>query len=181
MLIEAGFLSERELIEMVNLIRKYSGRAPQLDWDVNDCGSYTAALSKLGSRVVAEIEERINKRLGLAGGFGEGLIGVKYEPGQRYRLHHDCTTQDNEQWDACGMTRGNRTWTAMVYCNTLSGGGATVFPELGVRVEPRGGMLIAWDNRNPDGSPDMDLLHCAEPHRVAEKYIVIQWFREREA
>lgn len=181
MFLEAGFLVESELATMVNLIRKHCGHPSQLGWDVNDCGSYTAGLSKLNSRVVAEVEERINRRLGLAGEFAEGLMGVKYEPGQLYRTHHDCTQPGNEQWDSYAGARGNRTWTAMVYCNTLSGGGATVFPELGIRIEPRAGLLIAWDNRKPDLSPDMNLLHSAEPHSVLEKFIVIQWYREREA
>jgi prolyl 4-hydroxylase len=178
MLIEAGFLLEAELIELVNLIRKFSRPTPQQNWDLGECGSSTVALSSINSVAVARVERRLQDRLGIASNYGEGLRGVKYEPGQGYRIHHDSFTQGNEQWDEFVGARGNRTWTAMIYCNTLSGGGATVFPELGVRIEPRAGMLVAWSNLKHDRTPDMDLLHTAEPHRAAEKFIVTQWFRE---
>lgn len=178
MLIQAGFLVESELVTMINLIRKFSGKPPTLNWEPGECSSATAALSMLNSRIVAEVEDRINARVGLSSLRAEGLRGVKYEPGQGYRLHHDAFQLGNEQWDEFTGARGNRTWTAMVYCNTMVGGGATVFPELGVRIEPRAGTLVAWSNLNEDGSPDMNLLHSAEPHRMLEKFIITQWYRE---
>jgi prolyl 4-hydroxylase len=178
MLIEAGFLLQAELVELVNLIRKFSRPAPQQNWGLDECGSSTAALSNINSVAVVRVERRLNDLLGWASKYGEGLRGVKYEPGQGYRMHHDAFSPGNEKWDEFAGARGNRTWTAMIYLNTLTGGGATVFPELGVRIEPRGGMLVAWSNLKSDGSIDMDLLHAAEPHRAAEKFIVTQWFRE---
>jgi prolyl 4-hydroxylase len=178
MLIEAGFLHEAELVKLVNLIRKYSRPAPQQNWGLGECGSSTAALSQLDDHTVAQVEGRLRDLMGWASNYAEGLRGVKYEPGQGYRIHHDAFSPGNEAWDEFSGARGNRTWTAMIYLNTLTGGGATVFPELGVRIEPRAGMLVAWSNLKSDGSIDMDLLHAAEPHRAAEKFIVTQWFRE---
>jgi prolyl 4-hydroxylase len=181
MLIEAGFLSEAELVKLVNLIRKYSRPAPQQNWGLGECGSSTAALSQLGDHTVALIEDRLNDALGYEANCAEGLRGVKYEPGQGYRIHHDAFSAGNEAWDEFGGARGNRVETVMIYLNTLTGGGATVFPELGVRIEPRGGMMVAWHNLKADRSIDMDVLHAAEPHRAAEKFIVTQWFRELPA
>ena len=164
MLIEAGFLCEAELVQMVNLIRKFSLPAPRLGWAEGEGNSSTVDLSRLEDRYVAVIERKLHERLGIANNYGEGLRGVKYEPGQRYLTHHDSFQQGNEQWDQYVGARGNRTWSALIYCNTLKGGGETIFPELGVRIEPRAGMLVAWSNLKPDRTPDMDLIHSAEPH-----------------
>jgi prolyl 4-hydroxylase len=66
----------------------------------------------------------------------------------------------------------------MIYLNDVPEGGATWFPQAGVKVAPKRGLLIAWNNMKPDGSPNELTVH--EGMAVAEgvKYIVTKWFRE---
>ena len=75
-------------------------------------------------------------------------------------------------------TGGQRTWTAMVYLNDVEEGGATWFPRAGIRVSPRRGLLLAWNNMNPDGSPNPATLHEGMAVVSGVKYIVTKWFRE---
>ena len=43
-------------------------------------------------------------------------------------------------------TGGQRTWTAMVFLNVPGDGGETCFPGVGVKVTPRLGNLLIWNN-----------------------------------
>src|SRR3546814_11934344 len=75
---------------------------------------------------------------------------------------------------------GQRSWTAMIYLNTLEEGGETSFPALGFGVSPRAGLLLMWNNMRPDGSPNPDTLHEARPVESGRKYVVTKWFRRSE-
>ena len=57
----------------------------------------------------------------------------------------------------------------------------TVLPHVAdepARVAPRKGMLLAWDNMNPDGSPNTATLHEGMAVLEGTKYIITKWFRE---
>lgn len=181
MLIEADFLAEHELVELIMLVRKFAAPPAPHKWPEGQCASLNANLSVLNNPLVAEVERKIADRVGRANNYPEELRGVWYRPGEGYRLHHDAFYPEASDFDDLVRDRGNRTATAMVYLNTLTQGGETYFPELGLTVAPRAGMLIAWKNLRPDKSPDVKMLHSANPARGADKYIVTQWFREREA
>src|SRR3546814_9510376 len=56
-------------------------------------------------------------------------------------------------WPRMRAEGGQRSWTAMIYLNTLEEGGETSFPALGFGVSPRAGLLLMWNNMRPDGSP----------------------------
>ena len=128
---------------------------------------------------VAAADARIADLLGIPHQFGETIQGQRYAPGQHFRAHHDFFHETQSYWadmKACG---GQRTWTAMVYLNDVEEGGATWFPQAGLRVAPRRGLLLAWNNMNPDGSPNMLTLHEGMPVVTGVKYIITKWFRER--
>jgi prolyl 4-hydroxylase len=73
---------------------------------------------------------------------------------------------------------GQRTWTAMIFLNDVEEGGATWFPLAGIRVKPKRGLLLAWNNMNPDGSPNVNTLHEGMAVQQGVKYIITKWFRE---
>lgn len=177
-LIEAGFLGEGELVELIELIRKYAARNPLLTGPSSYRSSSTVHLRRLGNPTVAAVEERIAQYVGLNPKTAEGLQGAWYQPGESYRIHHDSFHRGTKEWEQCVGTAGNRNWSAMAYLNT--GGGETIFPQLGVAIEPRAGTLVAWANLLPDGSPDMRMMHAGGKHDTKQKFIVTQWFRERE-
>lgn len=177
--IAADFLTEHELVELIMLVRKYAAPPAPHNWPVGQCASLNADLTHVEHPVVALVEKRIADRIGRANNYAEELRGVWYRPGEGYRLHHDAFYPEASDFSELVRDRGNRTATAMVYLNTLTLGGETYFPELGLTVAPRAGMLIAWRNLNADKSPDTRMLHAAHPAKGADKYIVTQWFRER--
>jgi prolyl 4-hydroxylase len=178
MLIEADFLTEHELVELIKLVRTYAQPPPPHNWPEGQCASLNVNLSEWHLPWVEAIERRIAYPLVRDSEFPEELRGVWYRPGEGYRLHHDAFYPETADFAEQVRDRGNRTATAMIYLNTLVSGGETYFPELGLTVAPRAGMLIAWRNLRDDKSPDTRMLHSANPARAVDKYIVTQWFRE---
>lgn len=178
MVIEADFLTEPELVELIMLVRKYAAPPAPHNWPEGQCASLNANLTRLEHPLVGRVERKIADRVGRANNYAEELRGVWYRPGEGYRLHHDAFYPEASDFQELVADRGNRTATAMVYLNTLTQGGETYFPELGLFVAPRAGMLIAWRNLRGDKSPDTKMLHAASPAKGADKYIVTQWFRE---
>lgn len=178
MFIEADFLRESELVELIMLVRKYAAPPAPHKWPEGQCASLNANLTRVEHPLIASVEKRIAFFLAREKYDAEELRGVWYRPGEGYRLHHDAFYPESSDFKELVGHRGNRTTTAMVYLNTLTQGGETYFPELGVSIAPRAGMLIGWRNLNADKSPDTKMLHAANPARGADKYIVTQWFRE---
>ena len=127
---------------------------------------------------VRPIDEGIALLLGLDPLCGETMQGQRYAPGQHFRAHHDYFFQTESYWERVIKDGGQRTWTAMIYLNTVEDGGATWFPQAGIRVAPKRGLLLMWNNMNLDGSPNPLTLHEGMPVVKGVKYVVTKWFRE---
>lgn len=127
---------------------------------------------------VRQIDEYISATLGIAPDNGETMQGQRYAPGQHFRAHHDYFHEGESYWPRMRATGGQRTWTAMIYLNDVEEGGATWFPQGGVRAVPRKGMALIWNNMAVDGSPNTATLHEGMPVVEGVKYIVTKWFRE---
>ena len=127
---------------------------------------------------VRPIDEGLAALLGLDPSWGETMQGQRYAPGQHFRAHHDYFHEGESYWPQMQRSGGQRTWTAMIYLNDVEEGGATWFPQAGVRVAPKRGLLLVWNNMDKDGAPNPLTLH--EGTAVAEgvKYIITKWFRE---
>ena len=130
------------------------------------------------SPLVRPIDESIANLLGINAENGETMQGQRYAPGQQFRAHHDYFHEGEKYWDAMKATGGQRSWTAMIYLNNVEEGGATWFPKAGIRVAPKRGLLLAWNNMAPDGGPNDATLHEGMPVVQGTKYIVTKWFRE---
>ena len=127
---------------------------------------------------VRPIDERIAALLGIPPENGETLQGQRYAPGQQFRAHCDYFHESQPYWPAMQKQGGQRTWTAMAFLNDVEEGGATWFPRAGIRVNPKRGLLLMWNNMLPDGSPNLDTLHEGMRVIAGTKYIVTKWFRE---
>lgn len=128
---------------------------------------------------VLRIDTRIAELLGIEPLKGETIQGQRYAPGQQFRAHHDYFHENQGYWEDMKKSGGQRTWTAMVYLNDVEEGGATWFPQAGLRVAPRRGLLLAWDNMDANGKPNPLTLHEGMPVVRGVKYIITKWFRER--
>lgn len=132
-----------------------------------------------GHKLVSTITARISALMGMDPSYGETIQGQRYRPGQEYKFHCDYFPVDASYWPQMRAQGGQRCWTAMLYLNSLDGGGETVFPQGGFAITPQEGQLLIWNNLRKDGSPNPDTLHAAQPVTSGIKYVLTQWFREQ--
>ena len=130
--------------------------------------------------LVDEIDHRVADYLGLPPEFAETLQGQRYAVGQQFKPHHDFFYTDQPYWPAQEKVGGQRTWTAMGCLNEVEKGGQTYFERAGVRISPKPGNLIIWNNLDLAGEPNTYSLHQGMPVEAGRKYIVTKWFRGRK-
>lgn len=153
---------------------------------VFDEGQYSNARTSYSGDVdrtdsfVRMIERRIDDLLGLDPTFGESVQGQRYAPGQEFKEHCDWFHTRASYWPTEAKRGGQRAWTAMAYLNDVEEGGVTHFTRIGVRVAPQRGALLVWNNALPDGSPNWDTMHAAEPVVRGTKYVITKWYRTRK-
>jgi prolyl 4-hydroxylase len=64
--------------------------------------------------------------------------------------------------------------------NEPESGGQTFFPQANVRVTPRTGNLLLWNNLDEFGEPNTYSLHTGMPVEAGTKYVITKWYRERD-
>lgn len=134
---------------------------------------------KRSEPLVHAIEQRLSTLTGIDPAYGETVQGQRYAPGQQFKPHHDFFHTDQPYWPHQEKIGGQRTWTAMIFLNQPEAGGQTDFPDAGVRVTPRTGNLLAWNNLDALGEPEPRTLHQGMPVEAGVKYVITKWFRER--
>lgn len=173
------FVTDAECDTLVRVIDQ--GRRPSTllsySSDPNFRTSESCDLDRF-SPEVQPIDERIAALLGLDPRHGETMQGQRYAPGQQFRAHHDYFHENQEYWPRMKAEGGQRTWTAMIYLSDVAEGGATWFPQAGIRIPPKKRLLLTWNNMLPDGSPNTLTLHEGMAVTKGTKYIVTKWFRE---
>ena len=125
------------------------------------------------------IEEKINALMGIDPVQGESIQGQRYAPGQQFKPHHDFFYTDQAYWQEMDKVGGQRTWTAMVFLNEPEAGGQTNFPKANIRITPRTGNLLTWNNMDEYGEPNPYSLHQGMPVEAGVKYVITKWYRER--
>lgn len=125
------------------------------------------------------VEERIAALTGIAPAHGEPLQGQRYAVGQEFKAHTDYFEPHGVDFERYCAIAGQRTWTVMIYLNTVEAGGATRFKAVDKIVQPEAGKLLAWSNLRPDGTPNPATIHHAMKVRAGRKYVITKWFRER--
>lgn len=128
---------------------------------------------------VIKVETKLTRLTGIEPAYGETIQGQRYQVGQQFKAHYDFFHKGEAYWDEMMKTGGQRTWTAMVFLNEVEGGGETNFPHASVKVTPRRGNLLAWNNMDLIGQPNSHALHQGCPVSAGTKYIITKWFRER--
>lgn len=128
---------------------------------------------------VRMIERRLSDLTGIDLAWSEAIQGQRYEPGQYYREHCDWFDTNAAYWASEEKRGGQRSWTAMAYLNDVEEGGETDFLDLHIKIAPQKGVLLLWNNMNPDGTPNRHTLHYARPVKRGVKYVFTKWFRSR--
>jgi prolyl 4-hydroxylase len=141
--------------------------------------SRTSDLSLVQSDVVAALDERIARTLGIHPSYSEGIQAQRYDVGQQFKQHTDYFEPGTPEYLQYAGARGNRTWTFMVYLNDVEAGGATRFFALDHELRPVKGCAVVWNSLRADGNVNPDTLHAGMPVTAGHKVIVTKWFRER--
>lgn len=128
--------------------------------------------------VVRHIELALSGLLGIDPKHGETLQGQRYRQDQQFKSHADFFYIDQPYWEQVRGHGGQRTWTAMIYLDAPEAGGETAFTHLQMRVQPKPGQLLAWNNMREDGSPNSWTIHEGCPVKSGIKHIVTKWYRE---
>ena len=138
--------------------------------------SQSAHLGKSRDEIVTALENRACEYVGLSTKYLEPMQVAVYEKGQKYNPHYDFFSGDSTE-----VTKGNRNKTVLLYLNDLpdDAGGNTFFPKLNLRIKPKAGDAIYFENMK-DGEVDYNTMHAGEAIvGDNKKYAVNIWFREK--
>jgi prolyl 4-hydroxylase len=168
-----------ELIARIDATRQPSGVLGDYPDDDPDYRTSESCNLHPADPVVVTVEALIAELTGIDPAHGETIQGQRYAAGQQFKPHHDFFYTDQPYWPEQERNGGQRTWTAMMFLNTPEGGGQTAFPTANIKISPRAGNLLAWNNLDALGEPNMGSLHQGMPVEAGVKYIITKWFRER--
>jgi len=130
--------------------------------------------------IVKNYRQKISELVNLPIENMESLHIVSYDVGGEYKEHHDFFHPTEEYFENTISAGGQRTKTCLLYLNDSFEGGETEFINLGIKIKPKIGKLIVWDNLNEDGSLDYDSLHAGLPVIEGKKFIAVIWIRENK-
>ena len=131
--------------------------------------------------VVKSIGQRIADIVGLPLENAESMQIIHYGPEQEYRPHFDAFNLSLARGQKAAQWGGQRLVTALVYLNTVEGGGATQFPKLGITVPASPGRMVIFHNTTEDISGPHPLsLHAGMPVEAGEKWAFNLWFRHHD-
>ena len=113
----------------------------------------------------------------------EQLQLLKYEKGQEYKPHYDAAELDSEGTVKSIAGWGQRLKTALLYLNDVTNGGETFFPKSGIKIPPKQGRLLIFNNidiEHPE-FPLFESLHGSSPVKEGTKWACNLWFRQNKS
>jgi prolyl 4-hydroxylase len=129
--------------------------------------------------VVAIMQERAARLLGVPVENHEPPNVISYEPGQEFSLHADYIDPRAPEYQAELEQLGQRTATIVTYLNEDFDGAETVFPDANVTFRGATGDAIVFANVLPNGRPDTNSRHCGLPPTRGRKWVLSQWIRSQ--
>ncbi|XP_075524920.1 prolyl 4-hydroxylase subunit alpha-2-like isoform X2 [Dermacentor variabilis] len=147
--------------------------------------SSTAWLGDEDAPVATRLNRFLESLLGVGARYLKGEAEhyqiANYGVGGQFAAHidylDDILADPNRTIDDFGRTSGDRIATLMFYLSDVEEGGATVFPNLGVRLMPKKGNAAFWWNLNADGEGEQLTKHGGCPVLYGSKWIANKWFR----
>ena len=125
---------------------------------------------------VDALDTKIAQAIGYERSMAEATQGQHYEAGQVFKTHTDFFKPYELERYSMGEL-GQRTWTFMIYLNDVEGGGETEFPDLGIKVTPKKGRAVIWNNLLASGEGNGNTRHQSLPVTAGTKTIITKWFR----
>ena len=128
--------------------------------------------------VCERVERRLAELLRWPFENGEGLQVLRYRTGAQYVPHYDYFDPAQPGTARIVQRGGQRVATIVMYLRTPERGGATVFPDIGLEVQPVKGSAVFFSYDRPH--PDTKTLHGGTPVTLGEKYVATKWLRQGE-
>ncbi|MFZ5521304.1 MAG: 2OG-Fe(II) oxygenase [Pseudomonadota bacterium] len=179
----SGLLSAEECESLIALARPRLARSETVDTrtgasEVNAARTSEGMFFQRGENpLCAHIEQRIARLLDWPVDHGEGLQVLRYRPGAEYKPHYDYFDPAHPGTPAVLRRGGQRVATVVMYLSTPTRGGATVFPDVGLEVQPVQGHAVCFSYAAPE--PGSLSLHGGAPIIEGEKWVATKWLRER--
>jgi prolyl 4-hydroxylase len=179
----ADLLSADECAEIVALARSRLTRSETVETAtggsaVNEARTSDGMFFTPGEfPVCARLEQRIAALVGWPVENGEGLQVLRYGRGAQYRPHYDYFDPAEPGTPTILKRGGQRVASIVCYLNTPEGGGATVFPDVGLEVAPVQGNAVFFSYDRPH--PSTRTLHGGAEVSAGEKWVATKWLRER--
>lgn len=184
LMVFASLLSPEECDALIKAARPRLSRSLTVDTQTGgetlhaDRTSQGMFFARSEDAVVQRVEARIAKLLNWPVENGEGLQVLRYPPGAQYRPHYDYFDTAEPGTPTILKRGGQRVATLIIYLFEPEEGGATVFPDIEVKVPPKRGNAVFFSYAQ--AHPVSRTLHGGDPVVAGEKWIATKWLRERE-
>lgn len=179
-----NLLSDEECESLIELSQPKLARSQTVDNQTGgeEVNSARTSDGMFFSRAEYPVVERVERRLAelLMWPFenGEGLQVLRYRTGAQYVPHYDYFDPAQPGTAKIVQRGGQRVATIVMYLRTPERGGATVFPDIGLEVQPVKGSGVFFSYDRPH--PDTKTLHGGTPVTLGEKYVATKWLRQGE-
>ena len=178
-----GLLSDAECEGLIELAAARLARSETVESrtggsEVNDARTSDGMFfERQENPLCARIEQRIAALLAWPLENGEGLQVLRYRTNAEYKPHYDYFDPQQPGTPAVLERGGQRVASVVMYLNTPTRGGATVFPNAHFSVMPIKGNAVFFSYDRPD--PMTRSLHGGAPVLEGEKWVATKWLRER--
>ncbi len=177
-----GLLSHAECDELVSLAQARLARSETVQVatgasEVNTSRTSEGMFFGRGENALcARIEARIAALFNWPVENGEGLQILRYRPGAQYKPHYDYFDPAQPGTPAILKRGGQRVASLVMYLSSPQRGGATVFPDAKLEINPVKGnaVFFSYDCAHPSTRT----LHGGAPVLEGEKWVATKWLRE---
>ena len=179
-----NLLSDEECESLIELAQPKLARSQTVDnqtggEEVNSARTSDGMFfTRSENSVCDRVEKRLAELLNWPFENGEGLQVLRYRMGAQYVPHYDYFDPAQPGTAKIVQRGGQRVATVVMYLRTPERGGATVFPDIGLEVQPVKGSGVFFSYNRPH--PDTKTLHGGTPVTLGEKYVATKWLRENE-
>lgn len=139
-------------------------------------GTFLSSQSEI--KAVKKIRNQAELLTGVSRKNGENIQVLYYPIGAEYQPHFDYFDPTSSGGLFHYNRGGQRVATLLVYLNTPSKGGETIFPKARVSIHPTKGKAVLFYNVDLQGHPDPNSFHGGAPVIAGEKWIATLWLRE---
>lgn len=138
--------------------------------------SSTYFLRIMNDDITFKIFKKISSLLEKPGRNFDNFFQVcKYNETQKYEPHCDPSIMKNNKFGIL-----HRKFTVICYLTDVEEGGETEFVNLGIKVIPKKGKLLYFDNYNNKNKVEIKSKHYAKPVLKGEKWIFNLWYSDKD-